>query len=66
MSRGLIALLLCFFLGGLGIHRFYAGKTGTGILYLLTFGLFGIGVIVDLIMIVMNKFQDADGVVMKL
>lgn len=46
-----VAFLLCFFLGYLGIHRFYEGKIGTGILYFFTGGLFGIGWFVDLIRI---------------
>ena len=54
----MVALLLCIFLGGLGIHRFYVGKVGTGILYLLTGGLFGIGWIVDIIMIAIGAFKD--------
>lgn len=44
-----ISFFLCLFLGFLGAHKFYEGKTGMGILYLFTFGLFGIGWIVDLI-----------------
>jgi TM2 domain-containing membrane protein YozV len=36
-----------FFFGGLGAHRYYMGKIGTGILYTCTAGLFGIGVLVD-------------------
>lgn len=54
-------LLLCFFLGSLGVHRFYVGKVGTGILMLLTFGGFGIWFIIDLIMIVTGNFKDKYG-----
>ena len=53
--------VLCLFLGGLGIHRFYAGKVGTGILWLFSFGAFGIGAFVDLIMILSGSFKDKEG-----
>lgn len=46
-----VALLLCFFLGVLGAHKFYEGKIGMGIIYLFTMGLFGIGVIIDFIVL---------------
>jgi TM2 domain-containing membrane protein YozV len=51
MKSKLVAFLLWFFLGWLSMHRFYVGKIGSGILYLLTGQLFGIGWIVDLFLI---------------
>lgn len=56
-----ITLILCFFLGGIGIHRFYNGKIGTGILMILTLGGLGIWVLIDLIMIALGKFTDKEG-----
>lgn len=44
-----VAFLLCLFLGYIGAHKFYEGKIGMGILYLITFGLFSIGWIIDCI-----------------
>ena len=59
----LVAFLLCTFLGGLGIHRFYVGKAGTGVLWLLTLGCLGIGSFVDWIMILCGSFKDNNGLV---
>lgn len=67
----LVALLLCWFLGMLGVHRFYVGKTGTGIAMLLItltfFGMIvtGIWVLVDLIVIASGTFKDKDGGVLE-
>ena len=53
-----IAALLCFLLGYLGIHRFYVGKIGTGLLWLFTLGFGGLGVFLDLIIILVGGFRD--------
>ena len=52
---------MLFFLGTLGIHRFYVGKIGTGILMLITLGLFGIWTFIDLIIIIVGAFKDKEG-----
>jgi TM2 domain-containing membrane protein YozV len=54
-------LILCFFFGYLGVHRFYTGHTKTGIIQLFTAGGLGIWAIWDFIMILLGKFQDGDG-----
>ncbi|GIJ47975.1 hypothetical protein Val02_48610 [Virgisporangium aliadipatigenens] len=57
----LVTTLLCFFLGMLGVHRFYVGKIGTGILQIVTFGGLGIWVLIDFIMILVGSFKDKQG-----
>ena len=57
----LVTLLLCLFLGGLGIHSFYVGKTGYGVIQLLTAGGCGIWTHIDFIMILLKKYTDKDG-----
>ncbi len=59
------AILLCLFLGALGVHRFYVGKIGTGILMLVTLGGFGIWALIDLIMIIVGSFKDKQGLPIK-
>ncbi|MBQ9979337.1 MAG: TM2 domain-containing protein [Clostridia bacterium] len=57
----LAAILITLFLGEFGIHRFLAGKIGTGIIWLLTGGLCGIGWLVDLISVITGNFKTKDG-----
>lgn len=57
----LTALLLCLFVGVLGVHRFYTGRTGSGVAMLLTLGGCGIWTLVDLIMIITGSYTDAAG-----
>lgn len=55
------ALMLCIFLGYLGIHQFYVGKIGKGLIYMFTFGICGIGWIADIIKILLGSFRDNVG-----
>jgi TM2 domain-containing membrane protein YozV len=52
--------------GAAGIHRFYVGKNKTGILWLVTGGLLGVGVLVDYVRIAAGWFTDQDGLRLKL
>ncbi len=61
----IIAFILCFFLGYFGVHKFYVGKPDSGKLYLCTLGLFGMGWILDMVLILMGSFKDGDGLPLK-
>ncbi len=65
-KTGVTTLLLAIFLGCLGVHRFYVGKVGTGLLMLFTWGGFGIWYLIDIILIVTESFTDNQGKVVKL
>ena len=58
-------LILAILLGGLGVHRFYVGKIGTGIVMLLTLGGLGIWTLIDIIMIAVGNFKDSSGLPIK-
>lgn len=60
-NRWLVTLLLCWFLGSFGVHRFYTGHIGIGVAQLLTLGGCGIWAIIDLIIILTGNFKDAEG-----
>ena len=55
------ALVLCIFFGLFGVHHFYVRRTGMGLLYLFTAGLFGMGWLVDVILIAVGSFKDDRG-----
>ena len=65
-KSGVVALVICFFFGYLGIHRFYSGHIGIGVAQLLTFGGCGIWALVDLIIIIAGNYTDSEGNPMKL
>lgn len=56
------ALLLVILFGWLGAHQFYVGRIGKGLLYAFTFGLFGIGWLIDLWQILLGTYTDNVGV----
>ncbi len=56
-----VAFLLCAMLGWLGVHRFYVGKIGTGLLMIVTFAGFGVWLLVDLVLITLGVFRDKPG-----
>ena len=57
----LVDFILCWVVGVLGVHKFYEGKVGMGILYLFTGGLFGIGVLIDWFKILLGSAKDGQG-----
>lgn len=58
LGPSFIKLLICFFTGIFGGHKFYEGKIGWGIIYLLTAGLFGVGYVVDVVLCAVSYAKD--------
>ena len=67
-KSAIVAIVLCLaaYLGVGGLHRFYVGKIGTGILMLVTMGGFGVWALIDLVIIVVGRFRDSDDHLMKM
>jgi TM2 domain-containing membrane protein YozV len=60
-----VTFVLLLFFGLLGVHRFYVGRPWSGLLYLCTFGFWGFGVLLDLVMLVTGRFTDGRGYVVQ-
>lgn len=60
MKSKTTAILLCFFLGNLGIHKFYLRETVWGVVYLLTAGLCGIGSLVNFVQLLLMSQEQFD------
>ncbi len=61
MRSKAVAFWLCLFFGVLGIHRFYLGKTISGLIWLFTGGVFGVGYLLDVLRIAFNLMRDGNG-----
>ena len=59
------ALAICVFFGFIGVHYFYVGRVKMGLLYIITFGFFGIGWLIDIVRIICGVFTDKNGLFLK-